>query len=126
MVGGSIDTYQWTTLLRALSAYRAFHWSYGGEYNPRKIAHFLILNQACPRSLLHCHTKLNEHLGWLSKAYGHQAPVHERMRGLLDELSNAQLEDIIEEGLHEFLTRFIHQNAALGQDMSDSYLFGVQ
>ena len=35
MVGGSIDTYQWTTLLRALSAYRAFHWSYGGEYSAR-------------------------------------------------------------------------------------------
>ena len=33
MVGGSIDTYQWTTLLRALSAYRAFHWTYGGEYS---------------------------------------------------------------------------------------------
>ncbi len=58
MVGGSIDTYQWTTLLRALSAYRAFHWSYGGEYSPRKIAHFLILNRACPRSLLHCQTKV--------------------------------------------------------------------
>ena len=70
MVGGSIDTYQWTTLLRALSAYRAFHWSYGGEYSPRKIAHFLILNRACPRSLLHCQTKVEEHLGWLAKAYG--------------------------------------------------------
>ena len=51
MVGGTIDTYQWTTLLRALSAFRAFHWAYGGEYTPRKIAHFLILNRACPRSL---------------------------------------------------------------------------
>ena len=32
----------------------------------------------------------------------------------------------IEEGLHEFLTRFIHQNAALAQDVADGYLFGVQ
>ena len=70
MVGGSIDTYQWTTLLRALSAFRAFHWTYGGEYSPRKIAHFLILNRACPRSLLHCQVKVEEHLGWLAKAYG--------------------------------------------------------
>ena len=66
MVGGSIDTYQWTTLLRALSAFRAFHWSYGGEYRPRKIAHFLILNRACPRSLLHCQDRCSTSIstGW--------------------------------------------------------------
>ena len=114
MVGGSIDTYQWTTLLRALSAYRAFHWSYGGEYRPRKIAHFLILNRACPRSLLHCQDKVGEHLGRLAKAYGSRTPAHDRLQAMLGELAEAQVEDIIEEGLHEFLTRFIHQNAALG------------
>jgi uncharacterized alpha-E superfamily protein len=126
MVGGSIDTYQWTTLLRALSAYRAFHWSYGGEYSPRKIAHFLILNRACPRSLLHCQTKLDEHFGWLAKAYGRRTAAHQRLHAMLGELADSQVEDIIEEGLHEFLTRFIHQNAMLGQDVADSYLFGVQ
>ena len=79
MVGGSIDTYQWTTLLRALSAYRAFHWSYGGEYSPRKIAHFLILNRACPRSLLHCLEKVGEHLGRLAHAYGSRTHAHDRL-----------------------------------------------
>jgi uncharacterized alpha-E superfamily protein len=62
MVGGSIDSYQWTTLLRALSAFRSFHWAYGGEYSPRKIAHFLILNRSCPRSLLHCIDQADFHL----------------------------------------------------------------
>ncbi len=125
MVGGSIDTYQWTTLLRALSSYRAFHWSYGGEYSPRKIAHFLILNGACPRSLLHCQEKASEHLGRLARAYGNRNHAHDRLNALLGELSEAEVEDIIEEGLHEFLTRFIYQNAALGQDVADGYLFGV-
>lgn len=126
MVGGSIDTYQWTTLLRALSAFRAFHWTYGGEYGPRKIAHFLILNRACPRSLLHCQVKVEEHLGWLAKAYGTRTPAHERMHAMLGELAEAQVEHILREGLHEFLTRFISQNGGLGQDVADSYLFGVQ
>jgi uncharacterized alpha-E superfamily protein len=126
MVGGSIDTYQWTTLLRALSSYRAFHWSYGGEYSPRKIAHFLILNRSCPRSLLHCQAKTEEHLSSLAKAYGRKAPAHQRMHSMLGELAEAEVDDIIEEGLHEFLTRFIHENAALGRDVADSYLFGVR
>ena len=126
MVGGSVDTYQWTTLLRALSAFRAFHWSYGGEYAPRKIAHFLILNGACPRSLLHCASKVGAHLDRLSSAYGKGAPAHEGVREILGELSTADVEDVIGEGLHEFLTRFINRNAALGQQVADAYLFGPQ
>lgn len=126
MVGGSVDTYQWTTLLRALSAFRAFHWSYGGEYSPRKISHFLILNRACPRSLLHCQDKAAHHLNRLANAYGRTNRAHDRLRGVLGDLGNTDLEDIIEGGLHEFLTGFINQNAALGQDVADGYLFGVQ
>jgi uncharacterized alpha-E superfamily protein len=126
MVGGTIDTYQWTTLLRALSSFRAFHWTYGGEYSPSKIAHFLILNRACPRSLLHCQVKVEEHLGWLAKAYGRRTPAHERIHATLGELGEANVEEILREGLHEFLTRFIFQNASLAQDVAESYLFGVQ
>jgi uncharacterized alpha-E superfamily protein len=126
MVGGSIDRYQWTTLLRALSAFRAFHWAYRGEYNPRKIAHFLILNRACPRSLLHCQDNIGNHLDRLAHAYGHRTPAHDRLQGMLGELAEVAVEDIVEEGLHEFLTRFINQNAALGKDVADGYLFGVQ
>lgn len=126
MVGGAVDTYQWSTLLRTLSAYRAFHWSYRGEYTPRKVAHFLILNRAFPRSLLHCHEQISNHLGNLASAYGSRTIAHDRMNGMLGELAELQVEDIIEEGLHEFLSRFINQNAALGQDVADGYLFGIQ
>jgi len=126
MVGGSIDTYQWTTLLRALSSHRAFHWTYGSEYSPRKIAHFLILNRACPRSLLHCHDRAGFHLDRLESAYGRRTPAHDRLRASLAELGVANVDDIVEEGLHEFITRFIHQNAMLARELADGYLFGVQ
>jgi len=126
MIGGSVDTYQWTTLLRALSAFRAFHWTYGGAYGPRKIAHFLILNRACPRSLLHCLDHVGLHLDRLARAYGSRTHAHERHREMFGELAEARVDDIIEEGLHEFLARFINQNGALGSDIADGYLFGVQ
>lgn len=126
MVGGTVDTYQWTTLLRALSAFRAFHWAYGGDYTPRKIAHFLILNAACPRSLLHCADRARNHLDRLSRAYGRTTFAHDRIREIIAELVEADVEDVIGEGLHEFLTRFITRNAALGQDVADGYLFGPQ
>jgi uncharacterized alpha-E superfamily protein len=125
MVGGGVDTYQWTTLLRAMSAFRSFHWTYGSEYNPRKIAHFLILNTSCPRSLLHCQDKSGYHLERLARAYGHSVQAHQRQRSLLAELAESEINEIISEGLHEFLTRFINQNAALSRDVADGYLFGV-
>ncbi|HAI29289.1 MAG TPA: hypothetical protein DCM48_07040, partial [Thalassospira sp.] len=44
MVGDGVDNYQWTTVLRAASSLRAFHWVYRDDYSPHRIAHFLILN----------------------------------------------------------------------------------
>ena len=125
MIGGGVDTYQWTTLLRALSAFRSFHWTYGGEYSPRKIADFLILNVACPRSMLHAQTQVASHLDHLCEAYIRPTKAQERARAAVEELRAAQVEDIMQQGLHEFLTRLINQNAAIGQEIAEAYLFGA-
>jgi uncharacterized alpha-E superfamily protein len=37
-VGSGLDNYQWSMLLRALGAQRAFHWAYGGDVTAAKIA----------------------------------------------------------------------------------------
>ncbi len=122
-VGGTRDNYQWTTLLRALSAYRAFHWAYGGDYTPGKIAHFLILNKACPRSLLHCAEETVRHLDRLALAYGKKTRAQELARAALARLAETEVDEIITAGLHEFLTRFIRANSELGGEVSQSYLF---
>jgi uncharacterized alpha-E superfamily protein len=123
-VGSGRDNYQWTMLLRALSAHRAFHWAYGGEVTAAKIAHFLILNPAMPRSLVSCLQGIDRHLGRIGAAYGREAPAHAVAAHLRGALEGVQVEDIFDEGLHEFLTRFIGDTAALGQSIHDSYLSG--
>lgn len=122
-VGGTRDNYQWTTLLRALSAFRAFHWAYGGDYTPGKIAHFLILNKACPRSLLHCAEEAVRHLDRLALAYGKKTKAQELARLALAKLAETEVDEIVSAGLHEFLTKFIHDNAELGAEVAQSYLF---
>ncbi len=69
-VGSGLDNYQWSTLLRSLSSYRAFNWAYGGDVTAKKIADFLILNQQCPRSLLTCVATAAEHLDAITRGYG--------------------------------------------------------
>ena len=123
-VGSGYDNYQWTTLLRALSAHRAFHWAYGGEVTAAKIAHFLILNPMCPRSLITCVAGMNNHLGRLAKLYGRATEVQVRVAALQAEIEGLTQDMIFEEGLHEFLSRFIRETADLAAMVHDTYLSG--
>jgi uncharacterized alpha-E superfamily protein len=123
-VGSGLDNYQWTTLLRAMSAHRAFHWAYGGEVTAAKIAHFLILNPMMPRSLVSCVEGANMHLDRLARGYRRTTRAQDRARGMLAGLAELRTEDIFEEGLHEFLTRFIGETGDLALAVHDSYLSG--
>ncbi len=125
-VGSGLDNYQWTTLLRAMGAHRAFHWAYGGEVTAGKIAHFLILNPQSPRSLTTCVAGIANHLGRLSKAYGRDTEAQSRAREMLTGLDGETVERIIDEGLHEYLTRFIGDAASLGVAIHDVYLGGAR
>ena len=123
-VGSNLDNYQWTTLLRALSAHRAFHWAYGGEVTPAKIAHFLILNPQCPRALVTCVQAINLHLDRLAKAYRRTTDAQAQARSVMAGIAEAKVEEIFDEGLHEFLTRFIEDIARIGGAVHDGYLNG--
>lgn len=123
-VGSGLDNYQWSTLLRAMGAQRAFHWAYGGEVTSAKIADFLILNRQCPRSLVTCVAGIENHLSRLTKAYKRETPALDKARAMLAELESETVERIFEEGLHEYLSRFIGDAAELGTEIHDIYLSG--
>lgn len=123
-VGSGLDNYQWVTLLRALSANRAFHWTYGGEVTAAKIVHFLILNRKMPRSLITSVEGLNLHLDRLAVSYHGSTPAQDAARSLLGEMAETSVEAIFDEGLHEFLTRFIGQIADVSIRVGDAYLSG--
>lgn len=123
-VGTGLDSYQWTTLLRALSAHRAFHWAYGGEITPAKVADFLILNPQCPRSLLTSIAGAAEHLDHLAKAYGRVTPAQEAADTVRDEVAGLTVDQIFDEGMHDFLTRFIGRIDRIGAVVQGAYLSG--
>ena len=123
-VGSGLDNDQWSMLLRAMSAHRAFHWAYGGEITSAKIADFLILNPQCPRSLITCVAGMNNHLGRVAKAYGRETAAQAAAAAMLAELESQSAEKIFDEGLHDFLTRFIGEAAALGTVIHNTYLSG--
>jgi uncharacterized alpha-E superfamily protein len=123
-VGSGLDNYQWRTILRALSAHRAFNWVYGGDVTPAKIADFLILNRKSPRSLITCAEEANWHLERLARAYAKTTEAQTQARAVVAYLSEIAVQDIFDEGLHEFLTRTIREIASLSATISEVYLSG--
>ncbi len=123
-VGSGLDNYQWRTILRAMSAHRAFNWAYGGEVTPAKIADFLILNRKSPRSLITCAEEVCWHLDRLARGYGRTTEAQTEARSLVARLSEIGVEEIFDIGLHEFLTGAIRDANKLSMTISDVYLSG--
>ena len=122
-VGGAIDNSQWDTILRAVSADRAYKWLHQSEASATSIAHFLVLDARMPRSLLFCVSSLVENLDLLSREYERDYPSAVAARAFEARLSTLRIEEIIESGLHEFLESFVAEVHTLGAQIETDFRF---
>jgi len=121
-VGGSLDYFQWTAILRAVSANTAYHWVYRQAVKPWLVADLLILKSDIPRSLISCYENIVRWLDLLARQYGRQGPAQRHARAMLAKLQGADLKAIFQSGLHEFVTDFTDDNDRLGAVLSEQYL----
>ncbi|WP_420478758.1 alpha-E domain-containing protein [Brevundimonas sp. FT23028] len=121
-VGGQLDYFQWTTLLREVSALTAYRWVYRDSVKPWLVADLLVLNRQMPRSLASCQASIVRYLEKLASDYGRRGPAQrlaaERMRAL----ESAKIETIFQAGLHEYIQGFLAENIRLGQSITEQYL----
>jgi uncharacterized alpha-E superfamily protein len=122
-VGSTLDMVQWETILRSVSAQRAYHWLNGPDSSARGIAEFLILNPQMPRSLAFCHAKLCDNLAHLAQEYGHASPAHGVCADIGSQLLNQSIDAIFESGLHEFIINFLVANNRLAMQIALDYRF---
>jgi len=122
-VGGSLDYFQWVAILRAVSAATAYHWVYRDRVKPWLIADLLILKSAMPRSLIFCYEGIDLALDSLARADGRSGAAQRQARAMLATLERASMSEIFQDGLHEFITTFIEDNARLAATISEQYLF---
>lgn len=122
-VGSSLDNVQWETILRSVSALRAYRWLHEGKLSPKGIADFLILDRQMPRSLAFCYNKIVDNLGYLSDQYRQRLDCHDHADAIRARLANQTIDSIQDEGLHEFLLDFIAGNTALGLQIEKDYRF---
>lgn len=121
-VGGGLDYYQWSAILRSVSALTSYHWVYRESLKPWLIADLLILRAEMPRSLASCHANISMFLDDLAGRYGRQGRSQRLARTIHSRLSNRRMEDIFQSGLHEFVQEFLAENGRLGQAITEQYL----
>jgi uncharacterized alpha-E superfamily protein len=124
-IGGEVDTYQWETILRSVSAHRSYRHVFNENYRPWNIADFLILRPEMPRSLRFCYEWLNDSIAGLCTHYdGERTSSADLIAETLEMLRATELNAMFRSGLHEFLTAFIARNNRLTESLSADYNFG--
>ena len=123
VVGGGRDYHQWTSVLRATSALRAYHHVYRGDYTPWGIADFLILNDIFPRSVSFCYRSIRRFLNDLADLYGERLAPQETAAEMSARLEGMDIETLFQSGLHEFIAEAIATTQRLSSEISRAYHF---
>lgn len=117
------DFYQWGALLRSVSAFEVYRKAYRDVITPERVAELLILRMDMPRSLHFCLNGVVKNLGLVANK---QSAETERLAGLLhSQLHYGRIEDILEQGLHEYLTDFMDRIYEIGDGISRDFLVAV-
>jgi uncharacterized alpha-E superfamily protein len=123
-IGGSVDFFQWSAILRSVSAVTAYHWVYRESIKPWNVADLLILRPEMPRSLLSCYDNMVRWLDAIGNQYGRHGAAQRQARAIKRKLESASIKDIFQSGLHEFVDSFVNENNDLGKAIAEQYLLG--
>jgi uncharacterized alpha-E superfamily protein len=114
------DPYQWSVLLRALSAFEVYRRVYRDVITPYRVAQLLILRDDMPRSLLRC---CKEVYGNLKSVANEQSAETERRAGEMHAMLHfARMEEITAGGLPQFLKQFLAKLQDLGSRIASDFL----
>lgn len=117
---GATDFYQWGALLRSVSAFEVYRKVYRDVITPERVTELLILRDDMPRSLHFCLNGVVKNLDLIANSHSGET---QRQAGLLHaQLHYARVEDILAQGLHEWLTDFMDRIYLIGDGISQDFL----
>ncbi len=123
-VGGVVDYYQWLAILRVVGARRAYRVLFKGPVQPAHVAELLIVRTEFPRSLAFCYQQITMHMDAIvSQGPNAAAEAKRQAHSLYADLRFGRIEEIIRNGLHEYLTDLIARTEELGSQIAKGHLF---
>jgi uncharacterized alpha-E superfamily protein len=116
----AVDFYEWSALLRSVSAFEIYRKVYRDLITPRRVAELLILRDDMPRSLLRCLTQVQETLARVANSQSDE--TLRRAGELHASLLYGRIDDVLEIGMHAYVLRFLERTADLGQRIAHDFL----
>jgi uncharacterized alpha-E superfamily protein len=109
-VGTPYDDLHWSAVLKSVSGFEMYRKRYG-RIRPRDVVEFLVMDSEFPRAIRYCITSANISLhritGTPSDQFHYQS---EQLLGMLEnEVAFAQVDDILNRGLHQYLDATQHK-----------------
>ena len=118
-VGGAVDYYQWSAVLRSVSAFESYRKVYRDVITPIRLAELLILRDDIPRSLHFCLRQVHETLALVKN--DRSAETQRQAGQLLSQLQYGRISDIFATGLHEYLTDHLDAMQELSTEVQKSF-----
>ena len=118
-VGGAVDYYQWSAVLRSVSAYESYRKVYRDSVTPVRIAELLILRVDIPRSLHFC---MHDVYKILCAVQNRTSAEATRQAGeIYAAMQFGRISNIFHTGLHEYLTEFLESTDRLGEEINVAF-----
>lgn len=122
-VGSSLDTGQWEQVLRSVAGASAYSWLNAGQIEARGIVEFLVLDERFPRGLAFCRNALRDNLAALARMHGVDGTCNALLRETDTRINHLTVDEIFEQGLHEFIVDFMASNVAIANAIGSDYRF---
>ena len=120
--GTARDFYQWAAVLRSLSAFEVYRKVFRDAITPTKVAELLVFNEDLPRSL---HACIKGVLERLPKIANDRSAETERRIGMLHAmLRYGRIEDVLANGLHQYVEHFMDSVYDIGNGINADFLLG--
>jgi uncharacterized alpha-E superfamily protein len=114
------DFYHWSAILRSVSAFEIYRKVYRDVIRPDRVAELLILRSDMPRSLHACLEEVVSNLSMVSD--NPRSETLHKAGKLLSELKFGRIDEIMDTGLHAFLTQYLDRVNVIGESISADFL----
>ncbi len=121
-IGSPLDFLHWMALLKSVTAFNTYRRLYG-NIDPSGVVEFLVLNKYFPRSVFYCLKEAENCLFKISgsNGSGFSNSAEKAMGELRSKLEFDDVNDVIENGLHEYLENLLVKINKISDKIDDNY-----
>lgn len=121
-----VDYHHWISVLNSVSGYESYVRKYRSFINPERVVEFLLFDEAFPRSVHFCITRLMESFMKLQhgQVESYSEDLYIAIGKLEANLKYSSIKDVLEQGAHEYFISLQRQCYDIGVKINKTYYLG--